>query len=266
MSFFKEFVNYMKETKQELPENLQKLLPNEGKETIKEQQRRLNRHRNILNKISNKQRALEQDKERWNAWLISVKEEIQKQKTKFEETQTRLTKEIEELQEEEKKIGQMDSATMEVEEEEQDVEEFLDELIQGKEETTENQKLKALQEQMEQKYQLQIQAERERMQQLFSEQFRQVMGPLSDPYQALGEEVPPKKGPGLIEVMDEQDGNGQVRGIVRNAAAPFGVQRVQKTANVSSPYGQKEKEKEKEKNREKVKMGDFMQPPDTGQK
>ena len=262
MSFFKEFVNFMKETKQELPENLQKLLPNEGKESIKEQQRRLNKHRNILNKISNKQRALEQDKERWNSWLVSVKEEIQKQKSKYEETQAKLSKEIAELQEEEKKIGQLEETNTEMEEEEQDVEDFLDDLILGKEEDKENQKLKEFQEQMEQKYQKQIQAEKERMQQVFSEQLRQLSGVNLDPYMDMTGAEPAKTG--LIEVMEDQEHRETLTGLVRNAAAPFGVQRIPKTPHVSSPYGQKEKEAGKTK--ERPKMGEMMKTPDTGQK
>ena len=126
---FKEFLSYMKENRGEMPENIQRLIPEDNKESIREAQKKLNRHRNLINKISSKQKALQVDQEKWDAWLLSVREEIQQQKAKHEESQARLAKEIAELQEEEKRLGQPEEEAMAVEEDEKGVEEMLDDMI-----------------------------------------------------------------------------------------------------------------------------------------
>ena len=270
---FKEFVNYMKENKDELPENIQKLIPDDGKDNIRQAQRKLNKQRNILNKISNKQKALQQDQERWEAWLVSVKEEIQQQRTKHEESQARLSKELLELQEEEKKMNQTDSEVMDLEEDaEKGVEEILDELLEGKGNAKECQKLQEYQAHLEMKYQAQLDSERQRMQQIFSDQFRQLAAATMDPYmEGLGMQNIIAESAINVEELDEEQQKEEEApkppGLVRNAVAPFGVQRAVKTQNVSSPYSAKEKELKKlaEKEKEKAKMASLMKPPDTGQ-
>ena len=173
--FFKEFVNFVKETKCDLPENLQKFLPNEDKENLREQQKKLNKQRNLHAKINNKQKALEQDKERWTSWIASVKEEIQLQKGKHEESQKKLSKELEDLQEELRRLNNNEEETIEIIED-QDIEEILDTMTSKAEEEETSKKLEEMQAEMEQKYQLQIEEERRRMQQHFSEQFNMEAG------------------------------------------------------------------------------------------
>ena len=131
--FMKEFLEMARESKMQIPERLQKLLPDGTKDAIRDQQKRLNRHRNVVNKIDSKKKALELDKERWSSWLQEMKEQIVKQRGNFEENQKKLQKELEALEEEEKKIRSQDSK----EDEEEDMEEpnaeqmvdtFMDEL------------------------------------------------------------------------------------------------------------------------------------------
>ena len=146
---FKEFLSYMKENRGEMPENIQRLLLEDNKESIREAQKKLNKHRNLINKISSKQKALQLDQERWDAWLLSVREEIQQQKAKHEESQIRLAKEIAELQEEEKKLGQPEEEALAVEEDEKGVEEMLDDMIDSHKDKL---KMQAFQTQMEARY------------------------------------------------------------------------------------------------------------------
>lgn len=95
--FMQEFINMAKEQNLSLPENLQKFLPSaetETRQVLKDQQKRLNRHRNILTKINNKEKALAKDEEKWNSWLKELRDMISKEKEKHEETQQRLSKEL----------------------------------------------------------------------------------------------------------------------------------------------------------------------------
>ena len=262
MQFFKEFVSFVKENNCELPENLKKMLPDENKESLREQQKKLNRQRNLLNKIQGKQKALDRDKEQWISWLASVKEEVQKQRVKHEESQKRLTKELEDLQAEEKRLNQTGEEEMMLEEE-QDLEDFLVDLTQEKEEEGQNAKLKMMQRQMEEMYQNQLEEDRKRMQQHFSEQLVQFAAVNMDPYLMPEETV---EGHGTSRV-ENKEWNGDLRappGLIKNPIAPFGVQRADKTGHVSSPYGQKEKSGVPPKG-DKTMMSTFMGNPDTGQ-
>ena len=117
--FMKEFLEMARESKMQIPERLQMLLPDGTKDAIRDQQKKLNRHRNVVNKIDSKKKALELDKERWSSWLQEMKEQIVKQRGNFEENQKRLQKELEALEEEERKICSQDSK----EDEEEDLEE-----------------------------------------------------------------------------------------------------------------------------------------------
>ena len=259
--FFKEFVNYVKENKCELPENLQRLMPNEDKENLREQQRKLNKQRNILNKINNKKKAIEQDNEQWGAWINSVKEEIQKQRSKHEESQRRLAKELDTLLAEEKKLAQNEELEMEVEAE-QELEDLLDGAIQPAADGEQNAKLKEMQSRLEEQYQQRFMEERNRMQQHFSEQLLQFAAVTMDPYL---QEVEGENG-GFVEKNLREEPNSDAPkkilsppGLIRNPVAPFGVQRPEKTTHTSSPYGQKEAKAMKQI------MGSYMEQQDTGQ-
>lgn len=105
--FMQEFISMAKEQNLSLPPNLQKFLPSsemETRQTLKDQQKRLNKHRNVLTKINNKERALEKDEEKWNSWLKELRDMISKEKNKHDETQQRLKKELEDLRKEEEQI------------------------------------------------------------------------------------------------------------------------------------------------------------------
>lgn len=247
----------------ELPENLKKMLPDENKECLREQQRKLNKQRNILNKIQSKQRALEKDKEQWSSWIASVKEEIQLQKAKHEESQKRLTKELEDLQNEEKRLNQSGEEVMELEQE-QELEDFLVDLTKEQEATEPHSQMAMLQRQMEEMYQKQLEEDRRRMQQHFSEQFQYMAAARMDPYLGIDE----GEGGDMVGQMAGGEGNRAVMksppGLIRNPVAPFGVQRPEKTGHVSSPYGPKEKIVTPVRAVKQV-MGSFMEPPDTGQ-
>ncbi len=264
--FFKEFVNFVKENKCDLPEQLQRLMPNEDKENLRDQQRKLNKQRNILNKINNKKKAIEQDNEQWSVWLNSVKEEIQTQRSKHEESQRNLTKDLEALIAEEKKLAQNDGVEMEVEED-QDLEELLEGASQPAEVGEQNAKLQELQSKLEAQYQQRFMEERSRMQQHFSEQLLQFAAVSMDPYLQDGD----GEGgvPNLMALQEEANEGAPKKvlsppGLIRNPVAPFGVQRPERTTHASSPYGMKDSKNGPEKVT-KLTMGSMMEQKDTGQ-
>ena len=263
MQFFKEFVNFVKENNCQLPENLKKMLPDQNKECLREQQKKLNKQRNLLNKIQNKQKALDKDKEQWVSWIASVKEEIQKQKSKHEESQKRLTKELEDLQAEEKRLNQSGEEVMEIEPE-QDLEDLLVDLTHDQEETGQNSKLVLMQRQMEEMYQQQLEEDRKRMQQHFSEQFLHLAAANMDPYLGAEDGL---GGDMMGRVENKEPNSGLPKsppGLIKNPVAPFGVQRPEKSVHVSSPYGPKEKTVAPSRAGKTV-MSTFMEQPDTGQ-
>ena len=261
--FFKEFVNFVKETKCELPENLQKFLPNEDKENLREQQKKLNKQRNLHAKINNKQKALEQDKEKWTSWIASVKEEVQLQKGKHEESQKKLSKELEDLQEELRRLNNNEEETIEIIED-QDIEEILDTMTSKNEEEDTNKKLVEMQAEMEQRYQLQIAEERQKMQQYFSEQFIQLARVNMDPY--MPTEVTATAPEGGADQTEPAVGTPPgLAGLVRNPIAPFGVQRAQKPVHVSSPYGEKKETPKTESQKQLMEQLMEKKLKDTGQ-
>lgn len=237
--FMKEFLEMARESKMQIPERLQKLLPDGTKDAIRDQQKRLNRHRNVVNKIDSKKKALELDKERWSSWLQEMKEQIVKQRGNFEENQKKLQKELEALEEEEKKIRSQDSK----EDEEEDMEEpnaeqmvdtFMDELKEEDPKAPmhrERERLvpgsaelqDALQE-MQQKMESRYQEKLKEQQKMWEEKWTKLQ---------------------IANVVELSDGEGTApttRGETtestrrRATVAPFGVQRA-KNSHASSPYG-----------------------------
>lgn len=173
----------------------------------------------------------------------------------------------------EKKMNQTDSDVMDLEEEdEKGVEEILEEMLEAKDKGQESQKLQAFQSQLEMKYQLQLQEEKQRMQQYLSDQFRQLAAATLDPYME-GVEIQSINAAQAIDLEEKDEEKQKVGedvnsppGLVRNAMAPFGVQRATKTPDVSSPFSAKEKQQKKiAEKKEKAKMATLMKPPDTGQ-
>ena len=112
MCFMKEFLTFMKETKTEVPERFQKFLPSDHMSEIKSQQKKLNKQRNLAQKIENKRKALEKDGEQWNQWLVQMREEIATNKEKHVTNQERLTKELNELLAEQKRLSESEDVEM----------------------------------------------------------------------------------------------------------------------------------------------------------
>ena len=240
-AFVKEFMEYMKVNKAEIPDQLRKLLPDTAREDIKAKQKKLNRHRTLINKLDAKRAAVEKDNEKWNCWLESIKTEITNQKTKHQETQKQLQKEIQELEEEERRLRQVDP---EAEEEEgpmnMDTEEMVDSLINEGDGTPKhlnkgdkhNVAVEMMQVQMERQFQM-MQIENQKMQQFYEHKIAELQKAQKESKDAVwemsdGEEknveppmmnsVPPRLGPGL---------GAALVGLAKAGAdtAPFGVQK-----------------------------------------
>ena len=82
-AFMDAFIQYSKG--QDLPDVLQAFLKKDNKDTkedLRQQQRHLNLHRNVLQKIEAKKRAIKKDEDQWQNWVKEVKETIKTQKTK----------------------------------------------------------------------------------------------------------------------------------------------------------------------------------------
>ena len=277
-NLFKDFMEFLKEAKVEIPEKFKKHLPDSTKEDIKLQQKRLNRHRTVVNRIENKKVALEKDKEKWTAWLTSIKEEITAQRKKHMETQQQLEKDI--AAEEEQKLRnpeepQLDDYPMM----EEDVDGLVEALASGEEPKDQETRfvlenadaLKMMQQNMERRYNQKLEEEKMRLQQSMEKDLQNykkmmdVQEILSDTEEAAAG-ARATMGLGGVCVNPGQNG------------VPFGAQRVSKLPQVSSPYDKTTKEEERSR-REQAKMEKFIesrqqnpedkhkdqQKPDTGQ-
>lgn len=232
------FLEIAKENKLELPDRLQQCLPTpaqETKETIRERQKQLNKHRNILNKVENKKKAIEKDQEKWLIWVQSMRQEIQQQKERHEETQQKLQKELDELLLEEKRLQEQEDMDLEAPEEEEDPVMALEQMVAEPGGTADTGEMKnknklneapvQMQKKMESEYQQRLEQDRLRMQQTFEDMLAKAKN---------------------VEVinLEEMDAGAHANPQVRRVAtAPFGVQRMSKTQQVASPYGRTEKEK-----------------------
>lgn len=239
-AFMKEFMEMVKEQKLEIPERLQRCLPSstqEAKESLREKQKQLNKHRNVLNKLESKKKAVVADNEKWVSWINTMKQEIQTQKDKHEETQKRLSQEIEELEAEEKRLREKVDAEMEEleepEEEEEDPMKQLDKLAaeaRGGNEKNEvneaetNAALAIMQKNMEERYLRQLEQDRQQMQQEMEKIMAEKMTTVIN-----------------LEEMDEKMPLAAPK---RDPLAPFGVQRSSKVPKISSPYGRNVKMEE----------------------
>ena len=183
------FMEYLKEAKVELPEKIKKHLPDQTgstKDDIRSQQKRLNRHRTVVNKIENKRKALEKDKEKWVAWLASIKEEVATQKKKHMDAQKQLEQEIEELVLEEKKLSCQEECEEEYPMEEENLEDMLDGLMKedlnppgakspkqlAAAATDQENALRMMQYNMEMAYQAKLEEEKTRLQFLFEQELK----------------------------------------------------------------------------------------------
>ena len=161
------------------------------------------------------------------------------QRTKHEESQKRISQELVDLQAELKKMDNAEEEVMETEED-QEIDELLEDATKEVAEASNTAKLVEMQAAMEAQYQQRIMEERQRMQQYFSEQFINLARVNIDPYmQQEGMILTPEAEEGKDATADGPPGL-----TVRNVRAPFGVQRVSKANQVTSPYRRQE-EKDK---------------------
>ena len=264
-NLFKDFMEFVKENKLEIPDKFKKHLPDTTKEDIKMQQKRLNRYRTVVNRIENKKKAIEKDKERWTVWLASIKEEIVCQKKKHQDAQTQLEQELVALVEEEKKLRlQGDNEEMDQHMEEEDMEALVDELLdedgQKGSDQQKREKEKALiemQKNMELRYMEQQKKESERaVMEMQQDMERQYLARLEEEkakmqvmFLDMKRQMEERKG--VMEISDSEDppkttvpgiGATLISTQLGNPKTPFGVQRVPKQKQVSSPYGGREKE------------------------
>lgn len=246
--FVKEILSASQALGRPLPEKLKGLLPNVDREEIKEQQKKLNKLRNVRNRIESKERALKQDEAQWDKWLREMRESIIAQKQKHEETQERLEKELMQLRrdEEELKNGkEEEEPEMELV---QDPEELIATMLTGNGMDKELMKREAanmdkFKKDMEAKYQQQLEQDRARMTQEFQIMLQKTLQQntnvpidveaLADPTgptteEAEGATVAP---PGLGEAAGKA------------ALVPFGVARRMRSMTATSPYGRKDEEK-----------------------
>lgn len=197
-AFMEAFLKFTKEQDTEIPPMFQEYFKQDTKVELRGQQKKLNQHRAIINKIENKRRAIRKDEEQWNQWLQEVKDMIKKQKARREEQAQKLQEELAALEkkEEELRSGVSETAVPETIELEDDMEEDVDSMLdnlQSKsamknqevnpamaQEAGINQKLKEMKEKMEaeyqQKYELACTEANQYMQQQFQYQLAQMMG------------------------------------------------------------------------------------------
>ena len=165
-AFMDAFIQYSKG--QDLPDVLQAFLKKDNKDTkedLRQQQRHLNLHRNVLQKIEAKKRAIKKDEDQWQNWVKEVKETIKTQKTKHEENMEKLQTELAELEKKEEEIraGREadESAPIEIEEEDDAFEELFQtgkkdnsrKVDQEKDKAEENVRIQMMKEALEQEYQ-----------------------------------------------------------------------------------------------------------------
>lgn len=266
--FVKELLSATQALGRPLPEKLKGLLPNVDREEIKEQQKKLNKLRNVRNRIETKERALKQDEVQWDKWLREMRESIIAQKQKHEETQERLEKELMQLRrdEEDLKNGkEEEEPEMELV---QDPEEMIATMLAGNGMDKELMKREAanmdkFKKDMEAKYQQQLEQDRARMAHEFQLMLQKTLlqntnvpidvEAMVDPPGATAEEVENAK--------STPPGPGEVAG--KAALIPFGVARRLKSAPATSPYGRKELEKTMEELKKEI--DEKREREDTGQ-
>ena len=244
--FMQEFMVMVRESNIEVPDRLQKFLPDGAKSSLKEQQKMLNKKRNIMNKIENKRKAIVKDQESWEAWTQQMRTEIQQQKQKHEEHQKKLSNDLAELLEEEKKLNaQEENAEEEESINEMDLEEFFDAALTDPYAGTPvaadankppglggeagmNETLVKMQRQMEMQYNQKLVEQKKKLMEEYNEKLSAAVIDLSK--------------------EDKKENNP----LEKNPLAPFGVQRT-RTSHVTSPYSRT------------VKMGEMMDAANKGE-
>lgn len=234
--FMNEFFNMARENNMEIPQQLQKFAPSQDKDTrqtLKEQQKKLNKHRNVLSKIEAKEKALTKDVERWESWVKEVKEALANEKTKHEERQASLKKDLEELRKEEEEAIRMSQEEEQMEEQEEDPMDGLAEILEGKttnkkEEDVEARVL-AMRQKLEKDFQIKLQQHKAQVEQQYIHMLTQRKADVIN----LEDEDP--------EMIQEQDENGTGQHAQGGAAVAMGAygSRKARPRTETSPYTRK---------------------------
>ncbi len=226
--FMQEFMTMLKESNCDVPERLQKFLPDGAKSTLKEEQKLLNKRRNIMNKIENKRKAIVKDQEGWEAWVQHMKTEIMQQKEKHEEQQKKLANDLAELLQEKRLNAQEENAEAEESNQEMELEELFEAVLTDPYtgeaaaasvktppglggEAAMNEALVKMQRQMEMQYNQKLVEQKKKIMEEYNEKLNATVIDLS---------------------MEDKKENKELK---KNPLAPFGVQRT-RTSFISSPY------------------------------
>ena len=105
-AFMTAFMTMMQDNDAKIPDALKAFMPDPERESMKLQQKRLNKLRSLKQKIQNKEKAISRDEAQWHRWILDVKEAIQTQKQQHEENQDKLQRELQELRDEELALKQ----------------------------------------------------------------------------------------------------------------------------------------------------------------
>ena len=231
--FMQEFFNMAKENNMEIPQKLQKFMPSQEtdtRQTLKEQQRKLNRHRNVLSKIEAKEKARIKDEEKWDAWVKEVKEALASEKCKHEERQTTLKKELEELRKEEEKI-RMSQDEENMEETEEDPAHELDDFLGNKKTEKPEEEVEArvqeMKRRLEREYQIKLQQHKAQVEQQCMLMLMQRKSDVID----VDDEDP--------EMIAEADASE--KGPQNSTGGAYGARKARPRTE-TSPYGRKQNE------------------------
>ena len=263
-AFMEAFVKFTKDQDQSIPTALQEFFKQDVKGELKDQQKRINQHRAILQKIENKKKAIRKDEEQWMKWTQDAKEMIKKQKARHEEQEKKLKEELEALEKKEEalRLGkEEETAPINVDEEEEDVEALLEAcevkafekkpLEEIKDDEKINQKMaemkKKLEAEYQQKFEVSCSNAHQAMQQQFQHQLSVQMMHMAHQFNEHGGTM---LGPPVALPAEGVEGTAP-------AVGPF-VRRIGREREAQSPYARNQDtmQKKLEKTHGKTPPGD----------
>ena len=239
-AFMEAFMEYAKEKEQVLPPALQVFVQPNVKDNLRSQQKRLNKHRGLLQKIEAKKRAIQRDQEQRTKWTSDMKEHIACQRKRHQEQEEKLQSELQELEKEEEALRNMkdpeEEEVVTIPEGDEDIEDIFDEAMEDvvtKKMTDMEKSLEKKQKELEEEYQRRYQLACTQMEQQFQAQLL-----------STANVAPP---PGFGDQQKEMQVAANTP--VKKSVGPF--QRAQKDSGRPSPYTRStEKEKVEETHEE----------------
>ena len=176
-AFMEAFMEYAKEKEQVLPPALQVFVQPNVKDNLRSQQKRLNKHRGLLQKIEAKKRAIQRDQEQWTKWTSDMKGHIACQRKRHQEQEEKLQSELQELEKEEEALRNMkdpeEEEVVTIPEGDEDIEDIFDEAMEDvvtKKMTDMEKSLEKKQKELEEEYQRRYQLACTQMEQQFQAQ------------------------------------------------------------------------------------------------